>query len=214
MTKDPEVHIAKPFGPSIAKVTIPKEIILTLNNYVDDIINDEKKSKAQDFGGKLVGQVTQEFQLETKFIETSGWLEFLGKAVSIWVQKTNGQVIKEFTMRNSWIVRQYKNEYNPAHWHGGHISGVGYLKVPNTFGAMPQQNKKDANKNGKLELIHGTRQFLSNSLFNVTPKVGDFYLFPNYLMHMVYPFSDTDEERRSISFNADIDEKIYNVYGS
>ena len=64
-----------------------------------------------------------------------------------------------------------------------------------------------------MELIHGSKQFLSNSLFKVTPKVGEFYFFPNYLMHTVYPFKDSDEERRSISFNADIDENVYNVYG-
>ena len=32
-------------------------------------------------------------------------------------------------------------------------------------------------------------------------------------MHNVYPFKDTDEERRSISFNAEIDRNIYDVYG-
>ena len=37
--------------------------------------------------------------------------------------------------------------------------------------------------------------------------------FPNYLMHTVFPFKDTKEERRSISFNAKIDDNIYNIYG-
>ena len=55
--------------------------------------------------------------------------------------------------------------------------------------------------------------FLCNSTFNITPKVGDFYFFPNYMMHSVYPFSDSNDERRSISFNAKIDDEIYNVYG-
>ena len=30
-------------------------------------------------------------------------------------------------------------------------------------------------------------------------------MFPNYLLRTVYPFSDTDEERRSVSFNAILD---------
>ena len=55
--------------------------------------------------------------------------------------------------------------------------------------------------------------FLCESTLNIEPKIGDFYFFPNYLMHTVFPFCDTDEERRSISFNGTIDEKIYNVYG-
>ena len=31
--------------------------------------------------------------------------------------------------------------------------------------------------------------------------------------HTVFPFKDTNEEKRSISFNAVIDDEIYNVYG-
>ena len=69
-------------------------------------------------------------------------------------------------------------------------------------------------RGGTLNLIHGNKHFLSNSVLAIKPEVGDFYFFPNYLMHTVYPFKGTDEERRSISFNADIDEEIYNVYGS
>ena len=36
-------------------------------------------------------------------------------------------------------------------------------------------------------------------------------LFPNYLMHTAYPFR-SGEERRSFSFNAEIDQKIANVF--
>ena len=212
MDNNIQIQIAKPFGPSIAKANIPDEMIKKLNDYVDNVIKDEKKSIAQNHGNKLAGQVTQEFILDRPFCETSGWLEFLGKCVSTWVEKSSGLPVKNFSLRDSWVVRQFKNEYNPTHWHSGHISGVGYLKVPENFGSSPQSNKK-TNPNGKLELIHGSKQFLSNSLFKVTPKVGEFYFFPNYLMHTVYPFKDSDEERRSISFNADIDENVYNVYG-
>ena len=73
------------------------------------------------------------------------------------------------------------------------------------------QQKKN-NLNGNLSFIHGSRMFNSSSYINVEPKIGDFYLFPNYLMHTVYPFYG-NEERRSISFNATIDDEIYNVCG-
>ena len=55
--------------------------------------------------------------------------------------------------------------------------------------------------------------FLSPIILNIVPKVGEFYFFPNYLMHGVYPFKNKNSERRSISFNATIDEDIYNVHG-
>ena len=53
---------------------------------------------------------------------------------------------------------------------------------------------------------------MQESTYTVTPKVGDFYFFPNYLMHTVYPFSGTNDERRSVSFNAMIDDDIFNVF--
>ncbi len=56
--------------------------------------------------------------------------------------------------------------------------------------------------------------FLSNSVVQFKPEIGNFYFFPNYMMHTVYPFSGTDEERRSISFNANINPEIYNVYNN
>ena len=67
------------------------------------------------------------------------------------------------------------------------------------------------NLNGKLTLLHGSKMFNSESVFEVTPQIGDFYLFPNYMMHSVYPFYGKNE-RRSVSFNATIDDNIYNIY--
>ena len=88
------------------------------------------------------------------------------------------------------------------------------IKIPKSFGRHSKE-KSGANlfQGGNLNFIDGSHRFMSNSVFKIVPKVGDFYLFPHYLMHTVYPFKETDEERRSISFNAYIDQDIYNVYG-
>ena len=97
---------------------------------------------------------------------------------------------------------------------GGHLSVAGFLKVPTTFGKYVQ-NEKEGVKHyagGTLNLIHGSKQFLSKSTFQIKPEVGDFYFFPNYMMHTVYPFKNTDEERRSISFNAFVDQSIYDTF--
>ena len=59
----------------------------------------------------------------------------------------------------------------------------------------------------------GSKMFLSPITLNVKPEVGDFYFFPNYLMHCVYPFKNSNAERRSVSFNAWIDQKFYSVHG-
>ena len=150
-------------------------------------------------------------RLENDFIVSSGLQKFLSDSVYTWIKLSESKEIKEFNLISSWIVRQFENEYNPVHYHSGHVSGVGYLKVPKSLGKNPQN--KTSNHNGKIDLVHGTRQFLSESSFVITPEIGYFYFFPHYMMHTVYPFNGTQEERRSISFNAKIDEETFNVYG-
>ena len=208
MSED-KINIIRPFGPSIAKVELPIIIIEKLNDYVDQIIEDEKKSKELDNGNNLAGNVKQEFKLENNIMEESGFLNFLASKTSRWIEITENKKITEFNIISSWIVRQFENEYNPVHWHGGHISGVGYLKLPESFGETFQSVKKN-NVNGNLSLIHGSKMFNSSSIINIKPEVGDFYFFPNYMMHSVFPFYGKDE-RRSVSFNARIDDKIYNT---
>ena len=176
MTNDNRYEVLRPFGPSVARFTMPTELINTLNKYTDKIISDEKKSKDQDAGNKLAGQVTQEFDLDKKFIVSSGLLKFLGNSTTNWIKHSSSMEITKFNILDSWVVRQFKNEYNPTHWHSGHISGVGYLKVPKTLGKTVQANK-NTNLNGQLQLIHGSRQFLSQSTIDIVPKVGDFYFF-------------------------------------
>jgi len=210
--KDKEViKVIRPFSPSIARVKIPNELVETLNEYTDRIIKDEEKLKNLDHGKTLEGSVTQELKLEKDFIISSGFSKFLSDSVYTWIKMSESKEIKNFKLMSTWIVRQFENEYNPVHYHSGHVSGVGYLKVPKSFGENPQ--KKNNNHNGKIDLVHGTRQFLSESSFVITPEVGYFYFFPHYMMHTVYPFNGTKEERRSISFNAKIDDETFNVYG-
>jgi hypothetical protein len=200
------MEISKPFGPSIAKVIIPEEIIFSMNNYVEEIIANKKKSDDLDFGRNLAGNVQQEIRLDIEFMKKNNWAEFLGKSCQKWLLEGHNISLKKFEIISSWIVRQFKNEYNPIHYHGGQISGVGYLKVPKDMGQTIQKNKK-VQHNGKLVLIDGSKKFLCNPTFVITPKVGEFYFFPSYMMHTVYPFSDTSEERRSVSFNAKIDDE-------
>ncbi len=206
------MEIIRPFGPTVSLTKIPEDIIKKLNDYVDEVILDSKKQIELDYGSKLAGNVKQEFLLSKEFCISSGWEKFLMQNAYEWIFKSSNKKISKFEIIDSWIVRQFENDYNPLHSHGGHISGVGYLKLPNNYGKSEQESKGE-NLNGKLQLIHGTQQFLSPIVLTITPKVGDFYYFPNYMQHMVYPFKNKTEERRSVSFNAKIDDNIYNVHG-
>ena len=200
-------EVLKPFGPSIVKIKMPNEMVEKINDYVDEVIQDEQKIKDLDEGDKLIGKVQQEFLMEVNFMKKIKWAEFLASKVSAWAEEDLKKEIKNFQLIKSWVVRQFKNDYNPVHWHTGDISGVGYLKVPSNLGNTSQPDKR-TNENGKLQLIFGSPNLFSKSTYIVKPEIGDFYLFPNYLMHTVYPFTGTDDERRSVSFNAKV--QFYN----
>ena len=68
--------IIRPFGPSIAKLKLPNEMISELNKFVDQTIDDEKKSNELDHGENLAGNVKQEFKLTTEILKSSGFLNF------------------------------------------------------------------------------------------------------------------------------------------
>ena len=200
-----DLEILKPFGPSIVKAKIPEEIVSSLNNHIDDLAKNKEDISKLDYGSNLAGNVSQEFRLEINFMKKIKWAEFLSSVCQEWLMRSHNISIKKFEIISSWVVKQYQNEYNPIHYHNGQISGVGYLKIPPNMGETVQKNKA-TNPNGKLVLIDGSKKFLCNPTYIISPKVGDFYFFPSYMMHTVYPFSNTSDERRSVSFNAKIDE--------
>ncbi len=198
-------EILRPFGPSIAKVNIPRQVIDELNKYIDKLTEDKERMSELDHGQYLAGNVTNEFRLDIEFMKKIKWAEFLAQSCEKWLLEGHNITLKKFDIIASWVVKQFKNDYNPIHYHSGQISGVGYLKIPENMGETAQKTKK-INHNGKLVLIDGSKKFICSPTYIITPQVGDFYFFPSYMMHTVYPFSNTSEERRSISFNAKIDD--------
>ena len=200
------MKIVSPYGPKIAILKIPNNIIKQINVEVDNILSNKDKIKKNDYSKKLVGQVKQEFQLSKIFINK--YLKnFINSSVKNYIKKGCNKNVKKIKFHNLWIVRQFKNEYNPIHFHSGDISGVGYLKVPSNI----TKGEKKVQTHGTIDFIHGSKSFLNNSIFNHKPKVGDLILFPNYLMHTAYPFK-IDGERRSFSFNLSLDKKTMDIF--
>ena len=208
MKNEGKLDIIRPFGPAIASTNIPKTLIDKINNFIDELIKDKNKSKKLDWGKYLAGQATQEIKLPKEIIDGE-LLNFLNKITKAFVEVLTDKKVTKFQLISCWVVRQFQNEYNPIHWHSGHISGAGFLKLPNNFGASKQE--KATNANGRINFTHGTRQFLSMGTITKKPQIGKIYLFPNYLMHSVYPFYG-EGERRSISFNAYINDEVYDIY--
>ena len=199
------MKILSPFGPKLGQIKIQSKIISLLNKEVDKIVESKLKIKNSDYSKKVVGQVYQEIQISKKFINKY-LKKFITKQVSSYLKKSINIKPKKIVIKNLWVVRQFKNEYNPVHFHDGYVSGVGYLMVPKNL----TKSNKNLKTNGTIDFINGTKTYLTNSIHNHIPKTGDMIIFPNNLMHTAYPFN-VDGERRSFSFNIDLDIKTKKI---
>jgi uncharacterized protein (TIGR02466 family) len=188
----------KPFGPSIGKTKISNKFFDKLNKEFDK----KSKSKKIDYSSKLASQIKNELKISGNFIKKN-----LEKELKVNIKKflsnENIKNIKEIKILNLWVVRQFKGEYYPIHYHEGDLSGVGYLKLPKGMTNNKMVKNKKLKTNGTIDFINGQKGFLSKSIHNVVPKIKDLLIFPNYLMHTAYPFN-IEGERRSFSFNAKI----------
>ena len=188
----------KPFGPSIGKTKISKKFSDKLNNEFDIKSN----SKKIDYSSKLASQIKNELKISNNFIKKNLEKELI-KNINKFLSNDKIKNIKKIKILNLWVVRQFKGEYNPIHYHEGDLSGVGYLKLPKGMTNNKMVKNKKLKTNGTIDFINGQKGFLSKSIYNVVPKIGDLLIFPNYLMHTAYPFN-IEGERRSFSFNAKI----------
>ena len=188
----------KPFGPSIGKTKISKKFSDKLNNEFDIKTN----SKKIDYSSKLASQIKNEVKISNSFIKNYLEKELI-KNINEFLYNDKIKNIKKIKILNLWVVRQFKGEYNPIHYHEGDLSGVGYLKLPKGMTNNKMVKNKKLKTNGTIDFINGQKGFLSKSIYNVVPKIRDLLIFPNYLMHTAYPFN-IDGERRSFSFNAKI----------
>jgi len=186
------------FGPTMGKGKLSRKFIDIINSQVEKTT----LSKKNDYGSKLASQIKNEIKLSNSFVKKKLSKELI-KNIKNYLKNSKIDKIKEIEIINLWVVKQLKNEYNPIHYHGGQLSGVGYLKIPKNMNQNKMVRNKKIKTNGTIDFINGQRSFLSKSIYNLNPKLGDLILFPNYLMHTAYPFN-IDGERRSFSFNVKI----------
>ena len=115
----------KPFGPSIGKTKLSRKFIYVLNKDFDK----KSKFKKVDYSSKLASQINKELKISEKFIKKNLEKELRNNILKF-LSNEKIKKIKEIKILNLWVVRQFRGEYNPIHYHEGDLSGVGYLKLP------------------------------------------------------------------------------------
>ena len=193
-------------GEIVVKLEMPQKFIDDINNTFD-----EKVATTVDWSTQLAGKIKKEKLVnhllsdQIKGTFQMCFQEYMNRSGSILTET------HKLVLDNAWINDMYANEYNPCHFHASKNSLVGlssvlFLKVPDTYGEEIVNHSNPAN--GHLEFIGGSQHSLSMSQLRLSPKVGDFFVFPYTLVHGVYPFRGTDQVRRTLSYNCDILPKV------
>ena len=200
----------KPFGSTLAKATLPLELMKDFKEDLQQIRKDEKKKVQHDWGKRLVGHVSEEYLISPQVMMK--WKKaFFDPIIASYANAHYKEdKIERILINSAWYVISKPNDFNPCHRHTEYIKGnyhlscVGYLQIPTSM--KPTDNAKSHNDfSGNTEFIEGSEGMFTDVNYRVVPNERDWILFPNSLTHLVYPFnSDDNEERISFSFNATI----------
>ena len=218
-----EDKFIEPFSPAILERQVPQKFIDIVNRVGDEVLSDETKSREWDFSENLVGKVSKEVQIPiVNKAEKKYCLDYMKESCLLFLQemlkknrtyewnKLTGVGTSQnlypspenIHLANSWIVSQYKGEYNPWHKHSGNFSAVMYLKIPEGMNKFMEKEYDDHYPcSGLIQFMYGESQDFRSDTLTCLPEVGKMYLFPSWLKHSVYPFY-CEGERRSLSFNA------------
>jgi len=187
----PPLELFSPFGPLIARAVMPLDLIARLNAFAD---------------GHVRAREGTEFLLPKDIVAEGGGASLARQTerlIARYVQRMEGAAVSRITIDAFWIVSQYAGTPSPVHFHSGDISGVMYLKVPIIDREDDEEQKTyiSGRHAGHINFLIGGKQRFSKSLISFKPGVGDFYVFPGWLLHGAEPFRGSGE-RRSLAFNA------------
>ena len=200
------IDFFSPFGPMIARLRAPISLVESINGYMDRRIEAHEGPGGAQREAERLGH----FSLGEEFLREGGD----GSVASLtarWIARylgfTDDRELSRVRFENFWMVRHFAGTFSPVHFHSGDISGVLYLKVPTSIANEHEEERRSyisARRASYITFLIGGKQRFSKSLISFKPVVGDFYIFPGWLLHAVEPFVGSGE-RRSMSFNAFVD---------
>ncbi|HEX4985041.1 MAG TPA: putative 2OG-Fe(II) oxygenase [Burkholderiales bacterium] len=186
---DPPLEFFSPFGPMIGRAQLPRPIVDRVNRFADGFVSPTEG---------------REFSVPKEVSADGGegsLANFIASAIGRYLAGMENTRVTRVDFENIWIVSQYAGTPSPVHFHTGDLSGVLYLKVPQVEEGQEAHTYISGRQAGYINFLAGGKQRFSRSLISFKPRVGDFYVFPGWLLHVAEPFRGGGE-RRSLAFNA------------
>lgn len=211
-----DLRTVAPFSPVIMKATMPSAVVERLNGRADAIVAERVEVAARDWSSHLAGAVTTEIRFTDIIAEMPDFVDFLYDIARTYAYRCENALLHfvdyqqteeladkklKVAIKEGWVNDMLPGDYNPAHFHQGCLfSSVGFLRTPPGYQEEFAADKAHQNTAGCLQFIDSRSAVGVKNLFTVKPVVGDFYLWPSWMLHCVYPFKSPGV-RRSIAIN-------------
>jgi len=197
-------------GQSVLRYEVPLEVFVGLN----ELYETQKKqlpNASKQLAGKIPDEVSLFFAGPTdKKMHAHNYVpeDILKWFYSIFDHYLKFNKTQDYKMNidSIWVNEMKAGDYNPLHVHRGSLytglSSVMILKLPKDMG--PEIARPDQPLNGQLQILGNVGgQFITGD-YVPRVKIGDFYVFPYDIRHVVYPFTNKKAKRRTLSCNVDV----------
>jgi len=197
-------------GQAIIKYQVPLEVFVGLNE-----LYETQKKHLPNANKQLAGKIPDEVSLfyagpTSKKMHAHSYVsqDILKWFYSIFDHylKWNKTLEYKIDINSIWVNEMKAGDYNPVHIHQGKLwtglSSVMILKLPKDMG--PELARPDQPMNGQLQILGGVNGQFVKADYSPRMKIGDFYVFPYDMRHVVYPFTNKKEKRRTLSCNCDV----------
>ena len=197
-------------GQSIIKYEVPLEIFVGLHELYEHHHKNLPNANKQ-LAGKIPKEVSLFYAGPTNkkmhahcYIseDMMKWFASIFQHYLEWAKAREPKI----SINSIWVNEMKSGDYNPIHVHQGHLftglSSVMILKLPKDMG--PERTRPEQPLNGQLQILSNSAgQFITGD-YSPKMKIGDFYVFPYDMRHVVYPFDNKKEQRRTLSCNCDV----------
>ena len=198
-------------GQCVCRYQVPLDVYRMIN-----AIYEKNFDKLPPANKQLVGKIQNEHSLYYQGKDLSKMhhhnmlpLHVLKWFVSKFIHYLEFTKTSPYTLNiNSvWVNEMKANEYNPIHVHQGTrysgLSSVMFLKLPKDMG--PEYSSTHIPMNGRLQILGSVSGQFAKADYAPPMHERDFYIFPYDVRHCVYPMTNPQATRRTLSCNVDVD---------
>jgi hypothetical protein len=164
-------------GQSVLKYQVPLDIFIAINTIYETNFNNLYKANRQ-----LVGKIENEHSLFYHGADQT--------------KMKNHNLLS--TNITSYFMDMFKHylAFNKIRDYDLHLNSIWVNEMKYSASDTPQ--------NGRLQILGAANGQFAKIDYQPPMNLRDFYIFPYDMRHCVYPFNGTDETRRTLAANCDV----------